>query len=264
MYTKLRKRLFHSDDNFSISFTMDIWSCDGGESFISWTLHYISSEFCKEERVLQVMSFFRIPYYRRHIRNDFKAIRWIEHWVHTIIRDNAANMVADIRQCGLPAVSCTIHTVQLVVKDSILAQGSVIDMLGWCRKIVGNFKHSSFAIGHMQSIQHKLNLVEHKWAHSLRFNLLHAWMYVWWSNAEQYAFMTLIMVSWSPRSTKCQWLAASRKNCFVIVQRVTKELSAKKASIIPFLEIKTYRSESRGQEEAAIACPSRPRGHYSE
>ena len=38
IYANLRQRLFediHSDDNFSISFTTDIWSRDGGESFIS-------------------------------------------------------------------------------------------------------------------------------------------------------------------------------------------------------------------------------------
>lgn len=57
MYTKLRQKLFedlHYDDNFSISFTTDIWSPDGGELFISWTAHYINSEFRREERVLQV------------------------------------------------------------------------------------------------------------------------------------------------------------------------------------------------------------------
>jgi len=35
----------HSDGRFPISFTTDIRSYDGGESFISWTAHYITSEF---------------------------------------------------------------------------------------------------------------------------------------------------------------------------------------------------------------------------
>ena len=82
--------------------------------------------------------------------------------VHAIVRDNAANMVAGIRQCELSAVSCTIHTLQLVVKDSILVQRSVIDMLARCRKIVGHFKHSSLAIGHLHSIQDQLSLAKHK------------------------------------------------------------------------------------------------------
>ena len=35
-------------------------------------------------------------------------------------------------------------------------------MLARCRKIVGHFKHSSLAIGHLHSIQHQLSLAEHK------------------------------------------------------------------------------------------------------
>jgi len=46
--------------------------------------------------------------------------------VHAIVCDDAANMVAGIRQYGLPAVSCAL---QLVVKDSIFIQKSVTDIL---------------------------------------------------------------------------------------------------------------------------------------
>ena len=159
MYTKLRQRLFedlHSGDNFSISFTTDIWSRDCGESFISWTAHYINSEFYREERVLQVC-----PFPGSHTADAISEmiLKLLDGWsieksrVHTIVRDNAANMVAGIRQCRFSAVSCTIHTLQLVVKDSIFVQRSVIDMLARCRKIVGHFKHSSLAIGHLHSIQ---------------------------------------------------------------------------------------------------------------
>ena len=138
MYTNLRQRLFkdlHSDDKSSISFTTDIWSRDGGESFISWTAHYINSEFCREERVLQVC-----PFPGSHTADAIAEmiLKLLDGWsieksrVHTVVRDNAANMVAGIRQCGL------------------------------CRKIVGHFKHSSLAIGHLHFIQRQLNLAEHK------------------------------------------------------------------------------------------------------
>ena len=73
--------------------------------------------------------------------------------VHAVVRDNAANMVAGVRLCGLSAVSCVIHTLQLVVKDSILVQRSVTDMLIWYKKISGHFKHSRLATSHLRSIQ---------------------------------------------------------------------------------------------------------------
>jgi len=52
MYATLRDKTrqdLHSDGRFPISFTTDIWSRDGGESFISWTAHCITSEFTREE-----------------------------------------------------------------------------------------------------------------------------------------------------------------------------------------------------------------------
>ena len=52
MYATLRDKTcqdFHSDGIFPINFITDIWSCDGGESFSSWTAHYITSEFTREE-----------------------------------------------------------------------------------------------------------------------------------------------------------------------------------------------------------------------
>ena len=82
--------------------------------------------------------------------------------VHTVVRDNAANMVAGIEQCGLPAISCAIHTLQLVIKDCILAQRSISDMLARCRKIVGHYKHSHLAVERLQAIQCQLSLPDHK------------------------------------------------------------------------------------------------------
>ena len=71
-------------------------------------------------------------------------------------------MVAGIRECELPAIGCTIYTLQLVVKDSIMIQRTVIDMLARCRKIVDYFKHSSLAYQHLHNIQSQLSLPEHK------------------------------------------------------------------------------------------------------
>ena len=71
-------------------------------------------------------------------------------------------MVAGIRECELPAIGCAIYTLQLVVKDSIMIQRTVIDMLARCRKIVDYFKHSSLAYQHLHNVQSQLSLPEHK------------------------------------------------------------------------------------------------------
>jgi len=134
MYATLRDKTrqdLHSDSRFPISFTTDIWSRDSGESFISWTAHYITPEFTREERILRVH-----PFLGSHTADAIADMisKLLEVWnidkarVHAIVRDNAANMVAGIRRCGLPAVSCVIHTLQLVVKDSIFIQKKVLQI----------------------------------------------------------------------------------------------------------------------------------------
>ena len=173
MFSTIKAQLMkdiHPDgdtSSFPISFTTDIWTRDaGGDSFISWTAHYIDPiTFTREERVLQVC-----PFAGSHTALAISEMitKLLDSWkvpktrVHTVVRDNAANMVAGIEQCGLPAIGCAIHTLQLVIKDCILAQRSVSDMLARCRKIVGHYKHSHLAVERLQAIQRQLSLPDHK------------------------------------------------------------------------------------------------------
>lgn len=164
---QLMKDIHPDGDSFPISFTTDIWTRDaGGDSFISWTAHYIDPiTFTQEECVLQVC-----PFAGSHTAPAISEMitKLLDSWkipktrVHTVVRDNAANMVAGIEQCGLPAISCAIHTLQLVIKDRILAQCSISDMLARCRKIVGHYKHSHLAVERLQAIQRQLSLPDHK------------------------------------------------------------------------------------------------------
>ena len=73
--------------------------------------------------------------------------------VHTVVLDNATNIVAGVEQCGLPSIGCVIHTLQLIIKDCRLAQCSVSDMLARCWKIVGHYKHSHLVVERLQGIQ---------------------------------------------------------------------------------------------------------------
>ena len=70
--------------------------------------------------------------------------------VHAVVRDN---VVASIEKTELPAIGCTIHTLQLVIKDCIMTQHAVIDMLARCRRL---------AVKHLRSIQKQLNLPDHR------------------------------------------------------------------------------------------------------
>ena len=65
---------------------------------------------------------------------DLWAIEKIR--VHVMIRDNVANMVAGICKAELPAIGCIIHTLHLVIKDCMMTQHTVNDILARCRRII--------------------------------------------------------------------------------------------------------------------------------
>ena len=91
----------------------------------------------------------------------------LDHWeistdkVHLVLRDNAANMAKAMREASLTSLGCFAHSLQLVVEDGVLSQRAVIDVLTTCRTILGHFKHSSVAYGHLCSIQERLGVPQH-------------------------------------------------------------------------------------------------------
>lgn len=60
-----------------------------------------------------------------------------------VVRDNGNNFVAELRDTGVPNISCLAHVLQLVVKDGWLAQPVVAELIGklqTCRALQA-FKH---------------------------------------------------------------------------------------------------------------------------
>ena len=79
----------------------------------------------------------------------------------TILRDNAANVVAGLTLTGVDHQSCFIHTLQLVIHDAIFTQRLVNDMLAISRRIAVHFNRSPLAHHRLQSLQDKHNLKKH-------------------------------------------------------------------------------------------------------
>ena len=234
---QLMKDIHPDEDSIPISFTTDIWTRDTeGDSFISWTAHYIT--FTREERVWVTQS-------SCYIRNDYETSGLLESSktrMHTVVCDNAANMVAGIEQCGLPSISCAIHTLQLVIKDWILAQRSVSDMLARCQKIVGHYKHSHVAVERLQDIQHQLGLPKHKLIQDepTRWDLTY---YMLESLVEQHRAISLYDTDFELLDclNSNEWQLSDKiVKLLEPMQCIIKEFSAKGAmvsQVIPFLEI---------------------------
>ena len=143
-----------------ISITTDIWSSDSLDSYISFTAHWINKDWEYKEGCLHAL-----PFNERHtgenIANMFTSCvdAWkIKDKVHLVLRDSGSNFVAGFRDIGLLTSSCFAHTLQLAVKDGVLAQTGVENLLSVGRKVVGHFKHSNVSLHALSSIQAKLEL----------------------------------------------------------------------------------------------------------
>ena len=78
------------------------------------------------------------------------------------MKDNAANMAKAMQEASITSFTgmfCSLFAT--FVEDGLLLQHAVIEVFTTCRTIVGLFKHSSVAYGHLRSIQEHLGVPQH-------------------------------------------------------------------------------------------------------
>lgn len=114
-----------------LSFTTDCWSGET-ESLISLTCHFINSEWERKQVVLnvKVMSGSHTGEYISEV-----LLSMLKHWdithnrVVLVLRDSGANMIKGLRLAEIPDLSCSAHTLQLVINEGISSQRAVGDII---------------------------------------------------------------------------------------------------------------------------------------
>jgi hypothetical protein len=110
------------------------------------------------------------PFYGKHTAVNIEKA-WgdmMENWAidknrcHAVVSDSAANMRRTFQDLTLERAPCFAHSIQLALKDGLLAQRVVIDTTAVVRGLVGHFKHSSSATDRLHEIQNELQLPMHK------------------------------------------------------------------------------------------------------
>lgn len=100
-----------------------------------------------------------------YLKDTFLSM--LEEWkitkdrVALMFQDSGENIVKGRRLAELPDLSCTAHTLQLVVHDGLSSQRCVIDVIAMLKNCVTHFHHSVLAKQHLQNIQRELGLPEH-------------------------------------------------------------------------------------------------------
>ncbi|PIK50913.1 putative zinc finger BED domain-containing protein 4-like [Apostichopus japonicus] len=166
MYDRVKTRMKEEITRVKhIAFTTDIWSSTvGSNSLVSLTGHWIGLNFERKHGVLNAASFVgrhTADAIKRSIEGMLATWKIGKDQVVTILRDNAANVIAGLTQTGIDHQSCLIHTLQLVINDAIKVQRSVNDMLTVARGIAGHFNHSPLAHHRLSALQTKHNIPSH-------------------------------------------------------------------------------------------------------
>ena len=129
----------------------DTWTSRAVQSFPTYTIHFIDSEWCLNSYVLAT----------RIIDGRHTAINIVQH-LHTVVKeflpldkiccvvhDEAANMVASGRQLHddlkCESVVCAAHMLQIFLRHSFDSSQQIQKLLSLARKLVGHFHHITLA-----------------------------------------------------------------------------------------------------------------------
>lgn len=166
IHSSVVKKVKYLVDNAAyISFTTDIWTSNSNDAFMSLTGHCLDNSFNQRIVVLRVT-----PFPETHTAANITELieEVIEEFkipaskIHLITRDNGANVVKAIKDTPYDSLSCFLHTLQLVIRDCILEQRIVKDIIANCHTLVGHFSHSPQACSRFETLQEENNLPKHK------------------------------------------------------------------------------------------------------
>ncbi|XP_071050648.1 zinc finger BED domain-containing protein 4-like [Onthophagus taurus] len=145
------------NDLKKISFTTDVWSdTSSGTSLISVTAHGVNEGFERVRIILkcEVMEG-RHPDQAISTKTESILEEWgIKHdTVHCVVRGRGSNMIKAMQISGLNDFNCVIHQIQCCIKNVILSEEWIQEVIEKVKKVSTHFNHSLVAQDELQTIQ---------------------------------------------------------------------------------------------------------------
>lgn len=147
-----------------VATTTDIWTSVQTKSYLTLTSHYITPLWELKSPVLATVQL-TSEHTANNIASELEKLtnEWkIREKVVSIVTDNAANMIAAARVCGLKQLSCFAHTLNLVVTDAIKANQDLLRVQQRAKNVVTFFNHSTNASDRLGEVQRQLSFPQHK------------------------------------------------------------------------------------------------------
>ena len=88
------------------------------------------------------------------------VLSYIQEWEvkEKVVCDNASNMVSGLNIANITSLPCLAYTLQLIIKDGVLLQLAVVQLLSCARSLVGHYHHSNIVFNTFRQIQAQLSL----------------------------------------------------------------------------------------------------------
>ena len=147
-----------------VALTSDIWTSRAVQSFQTITCHYITPSWEMKSVVLEIVEMAESHTAEKIASALEKGVERFgtKEKIVAIATDNAANVVAAVRDLGWNCVSCFAHTLNLIVTNAIRSVPDILPLQKKCRNIVSFFHRSVKVADKLKSFQANLELPEHK------------------------------------------------------------------------------------------------------
>ncbi|XP_063216764.1 zinc finger BED domain-containing protein 4-like [Bacillus rossius redtenbacheri] len=150
----------------SVSLTIDLWTSQKQEGYISVTSHFLTRDFAMQNHTLECSHFpgqhTGTAIYQKlcHLTSNWGISLSSTQIPIYVVSDNARNFSSALTGKPVVHLNCVAHNLQLAISDAV-AEVGLDSVLKTCRSIVGHYKHSTKSRERLQSIKKKLGLPEH-------------------------------------------------------------------------------------------------------
>lgn len=151
-----------------VAITTDMWTSVANEDYMAITAHFYSGEqyaLKMTHKCLEVIPFTEISHCADNIKKFLLEV--LDEWgiipkLVAVVRDNGTDITAALARCNFNAVKCVAHTLQLVVKEGLMENPKMKNILTKSKKLVGCFKHSAKNTKMLKTCQAQLGLPIHR------------------------------------------------------------------------------------------------------
>uniref|UniRef100_H2ZZF9 Uncharacterized protein n=1 Tax=Latimeria chalumnae TaxID=7897 RepID=H2ZZF9_LATCH len=144
--------------------SLDLWTSKAIDSYLGVIAHWVTEDYVHQQFILAVASLTS-----NHTATNIQCLPLgvLEKWnitcdkIQLLLRDGGSNMVKVAADTKLPDAMCFLHSLHLVVKEGLLSQRAVSDIVSTSKRIVSHFKHLPIAKNRFKDIQAEIGLVQH-------------------------------------------------------------------------------------------------------